>query len=308
MAKTKPEGQESASDESTVPNRVVMVNPLSKGNLGKTTFYEYLVTCLEESNIGWAGANMDNRHLAFQQSHNTHVKDLFNDGVQAVDEYHPVFTAARRSSASVYLIDQRAQADLAFLQSARDTGFLKSCRDHRVRIVPICVALDDLDYIQNLDNTVAGFADEGIIRWVVLTHSGLHGNDMFLRTGLYDTLMESGAARIDLPWLSVTTMSRYTGLNASEGGPFSFRAAMQQPLFRKEDMCVFELQTKIANMAKQFRKYGDLLLPDGVNFTPVEDMGAAGWHVGTSAENTANTESSARRRKGLSAAFMGDEG
>ena len=308
MAKSKTEGADLSADESTVPNRVIMVNPLSKGNLGKTTFYEYLVTCLDESGIAWSAANMDNRHLFFQQSHSTNVKDLFNEGVQAVDEYHPVFTAARRSKASLYLIDQRAQADLAFLQSARDTGFLKSCRDHRVRIVPICVALDDLDYIQNLDNTVAAFADEGIVRWVVLTHSGLHGNEMFLRTGLYDSLMESGAVRIDLPWLSVTTMSRYTGLNASEGGPFSFRAAMEQPLFRKEDMCVFELQSKILNMAKQFREHAELLLPDGVEFTALEDLGGEGWNVGTSGGATANTETSARRRKGLSAAFMGDEG
>ena len=293
-----------SDEEVTIPNRVLMVNPLSKGNLGKTTFYEYLTACLEESGIVWAGANMDNRHLMWQQSHPV-VKNFFAENSQAIDEYQPVFSAVRRSTASLYLIDQRAQADLAFLQSARDTGFLRSCQENSVRIVPVCIAINDLDYIQNLDETVAAFLDEGIERWIVVRQPGRLANEVFVRSPLMKQLTHMGAAVIDMPYLSKTTMARYSGLNAGEGGPYSYRSALETDAFKRDGTCHFEMQRQIGKMAVQFRQHADLILPDGVEFSPLEDLNKLGWTVAPSA--AANPDSACTRRAALSNTFLEDQ-
>lgn len=307
MAKpNKPDQPGEPAGESIVPNRVVMVNPLSKGNLGKTTFYEYLVACLEESNISWSGANMDNRHLTFQQAHSTLVKNLFAENAQAVDEYQPVFLAVRRSTSSLYLIDQRAQADLAFLQSARDTGFLANCQDQRVRIVPICFALNDLDYIQNLDDTVVAFAEEGITRWIVVIHTGLHNGDVFLRSTLMKLLIRQGAVVINMPYLSKTSMSMYSGVNASEGGPFSFREALKQTAMVSASECKTELERSITKMALQFRANAELMLPEGVEFTPVSNVNDEGWGASGTGTPT-DAAATKRRRESFASSFMGED-
>ena len=79
--------------------RLIFINPLSKGRVGKTTFYEYFASALNRNGIGWQGGNLDDRHEAFQERHPARVKNFHGEEGTAVDEYLPLFTAARRCEA-----------------------------------------------------------------------------------------------------------------------------------------------------------------------------------------------------------------
>lgn len=248
--------------------RLVTINPLSKGRIGKTTFYEYLVATLERNNIEWQGANLDDRHEAFQERHPARVKNFHSGDGSAVDEYLPVFKAALRSSAPVYLVDQRAQADRSFLEAADHTSFLRQAAQEGIGIVAVCIALDDFDYLINLSEAINRLAAQGVDRWVLVNHPLIANNVSFPRTPAMRQLDRLGAVTIDLPPVSKLTFNRLAHLAATEGGAVGFRDAVTHEDWQSGDaaMCRSELEHAMRCMELQFRSYPEVFLPPGVSF------------------------------------------
>ncbi len=250
------------------PTRLVVINPLSKGRVGKTTFYEYLATTLERSGIDWQGANLDDRHEAFQQRHPLQVQNFYAEASTAVDEYLPVFTAARRSTAPVYLIDQRAQADRNFLAAAERTDFLRQAALEGVGIVAVCIALDDLDYLINLSGAIDQLSAQGVTRWVLVNHPLIAANGSFPRTPVMRQLDRLGAVTINVPAVSKPTFNRLAHLAATQGSAVGFRDAVLYEDWQTGDgvLCRCELEDAMGRMELQFRQHADVFLPRGLKF------------------------------------------
>jgi hypothetical protein len=253
---------------SPLAERLIVINPLSKGRIGKTTFYEYFVAALERNNIDWQGANLDDRHEAFQQRHPARVKNFHSEGGSAVDEYLPVFTAARRSNAPIYLVDQRAQADRNFLEAADNTNFLRQAAQEGIGVVAVCIALDDFDYLLNLSEAISQLASQGVNRWVVVNHPLIAANVSFPRTPAMRQLERLNAVTINLPAVSKLTFNRLAHLAALEGSAVGFRDAAAHEDWQSGDaaMCRSELENAMRCMELQFRKYPEVFLPLGVSF------------------------------------------
>ena len=248
--------------------RLVLINPLSKGRIGKTTFYEYFVSTLERNGIDWQGANLDDRHEAFQQRHPAKVKNFRFEGGPAVDEYLPVFTAVRRSTAPIYLVDQRAQADRNFLEAADSTNFLRQAAHEGIEVVAVCIALDDFDYLLNLSEAINQLASQGVTRWVLVNHPLIAANVSFFRTPAMRQLDRLAAVVIDVPIVSKLTFNRLAHLAASQGGAVGFRDAVMHEEWQSGDgaMCRSELENAMRCMELQFRKHPEMFLPPGVSF------------------------------------------
>ena len=246
--------------------RTLICNPLSKGSLGKTTFYEYLVAALEQSGISWEGANLDGRHHAFHERHPNKVKNFVSEGALPVDEYMPVFTLARRSQASVFLIDQGAQADRNFLAAVQKTGFISQAKRDNVTVVPVCVALDDIDYIKNLHFAVKALKALGITRWIIVRHPQLAPNDSFMK-GPVPRAIEH-PVEIEIPWVSNVTFARLAKIAADERRAPSFLDVLSRPDFVEGEaaMCRFELEDAMLRVERQLCEHAAFLLPEGQRF------------------------------------------
>ena len=168
----------------------------------------------------------------------------------------------------IYLIDQRAQADRAFLEAAERTDFVRLAAHEGVGIVAVCIALDDFDYLMNLSAAIDQLASQGVTRWVLVNHPLLAPNVSFNRTPAMRHLDRLNAVVIDVPKVSKPTFNRLAHLTAVRGSAISFRDAVAHEDWQSGEgaMCRSELEAAMRSMELQFRRYPEVFLPPGVSF------------------------------------------
>lgn len=136
--------------------RVLITPVVKRGNLGKSTVMSGIAGWLEQRGIAWRGIDLDPDHRSFVRLFPETVQ-LVEPGDEPEGDIIKVLRAAHE--ASVTLIDPRAHLSGTFLRTWDMIRFPDTFAEAGGRIVALVFPADDLEVMDDLNETVTRLAD-----------------------------------------------------------------------------------------------------------------------------------------------------
>jgi hypothetical protein len=240
--------------------RRIHLNPQSKGNLGKSFEAEFRTAWLDRLGIAWNGSDLDDRHHTFANRHRDMVRSyqLGNDQ-ESKSAMLSLFRRVLKDTASVHIIDTRAQADALILGALEELQVLDVCAEQSVRLTFFLFPTDDTESMTNVGKIFFYAGDR--VDYVIVNNPAKARGDLFKDSQLEKQLIEFGAKSITLPSVTPTTLLAIEKAEVLAKRGLSFAELSRVEAGHLERLLAGEIQWAMQKMFRQYDAIAELLLP-----------------------------------------------
>jgi hypothetical protein len=241
-------------------NKIIHINPQSKGSLGKSLYFETLVAWLDALGIPWKGYDLDDRHRTFSDRHPEKV-ELVNLDLEGPNEaILQMFAEVFQDSTPVFVIDTRAQADQLLLNAFGQLRVLERAERADARIVLSLFPSDDNESLANFQQIVRHTHDQA--DYVVVRNPACSRGTMFQDSTMRDTILANlGGVELTVPVVTNVTIQTLEQVERRERRTISF-SEFAAGIQGVDPLITGEMQFLLGSMALQFNRVAARLLPD----------------------------------------------
>jgi hypothetical protein len=236
----------------------IVLNPQSKGSLGKSFFLEPLTNWYAAHQIEWAGADLDDRHRTFSSRHPNEVKSYtLGNEIEAKDTFLRILRGVLREKPPVFLIDTRAQADALVIGALRELNFLELAKAEKTRLTFLLFPIDDNEAMNNL-RAVVEFGRDGV-DYLIINNPAKHRSRLFTGSMMHRYLLEFGAGEITLPAVTPTTLQIVEKIERQQGRSIGFAEAAANKELGLDPLVSGELSYFLSTVGADLNRVASIL-------------------------------------------------
>jgi hypothetical protein len=240
--------------------RRIHLNPQSKGNLGKSFEAEFRTAWLDRLGIPWTGSDLDDRHHTFASRHPGAVQSYrLGNEHESKTALLKLFRRVFKDTASVHVVDTRAQADALIIGALDELQILDACAEQGIRLTFFLFPTDDTESMTNAGRLFLYAGDR--VDYVIVHNPAKARGDLFKGSQLESQLADFGAKAITLPTITPTTLLAAEKAESIAKRGLSFAELSNPDTNYLERLLAGEIQWAMQRMFRQYDAIADLLLP-----------------------------------------------
>lgn len=241
----------------------IIVNPQSKGSLGKSSFFEPLAYWYFKNSVKWSGSDLDDRHLTFSSRHPDQVKSFaLGNAAESTETLLKMFQRILKQKPDVHLIDTRAQADQLLLDALESLNFYEAAESEGIRITFLLFPSNDAESLQNLVQIYERAKDR--VDYVIVKTPQAKGGPLFDRSSFEKSLQALKTPTIEVPFLTESTRAAMQRIEAKRGKGLSFAEAAQNDQIGLDKLIHAELLYFLGQTTQQILTHQERFLPESL--------------------------------------------